>query len=74
MMLQIQRAIDSHAPARRRSMDLYTLRKHVVQIVNSMKDAIKNSPGLSKQEGHSRRKLFVRRVFVDEEAVRTLEN
>lgn len=50
MMLQIQRAIDSHAPARRRSMDLYTLRKHILQIANSMKDEIRHSPGLSKLE------------------------
>src|SRR6266702_6627755 len=42
MMLQIQRAIDSYAPSRRGAVDLYTLRKYVVQIVNSMKDAITN--------------------------------
>lgn len=50
MMLQLSLAIDSHAPAKRGSLELSALRSHALKIFDGMASQILPSKGLSLQE------------------------
>jgi hypothetical protein len=50
MMLQLVQAVDSYAPARRRAMDILTLKSHILKVFDKMSSQILSSPGLSKPE------------------------
>jgi len=47
MIHQLALAIDSHAPARRGSLDLSALKSHTLKIFDSLADLITSSPGMS---------------------------
>jgi hypothetical protein len=59
MMLQLQRAIESHAPSRRGSLDIFSLRKHALKIFDRMASMIQNSPYLSVKQDLSPEADFV---------------
>jgi hypothetical protein len=48
MIHQLALAIDSHAPARRGSLDLSALKSHTLKIFDSLGDLIRSSPGMSR--------------------------
>ncbi len=46
MMSQLALAIDSHAPAKRGSLDIAPLRKHALKVFNSMAEQLRVSPSI----------------------------
>jgi hypothetical protein len=50
MMLQLVQAIDSYAPARRRSQDISTLKSHALKVFDGMSKQLLSSPNVSKPE------------------------
>lgn len=49
-MLQLALAIESYAPARRGSVDIRVLKKHVLKVFDGMADKLASSPLVSKQQ------------------------
>ena len=59
MMLQLQRAIESYEPSRRRSLDISSVRTHALKIFDRMGATIQNSPYLSIKQDLSPEASFV---------------